>query len=366
MGMSQRKMRKMSGFERHPETVDARIWPQFRDGIMAHLEADDDPALWQVAVSCIIGDAQFICPACGKQIVAQIGRCSHWLRPHQTRWTADGGFAWPTGYGGTRFSRSGLPEFDWHVYWEWLPEDREWKFLEPGPEKGAIRLRIAVPSRTNAHHQAAVHTLWTPGSPTTPRKPVVQFYGFRKHEVAWGCTAHHCADHRIYERVQPPLRWDSDEPEGTTENPCQSPEALTAEPGITHACTIDAAESSLVWWEKRRLLYNVGLIFAGVLAFICYVVVCCTLLPRVLDPSEIKVNSVTTFGQGIGYLFVMGVANICYLLGPLSEWLFRPRDVMRYRHNCYLLGFWFSVLTPFCIPSLLAILVLVFPGYWGH
>jgi MFS family permease len=123
-------------------------------------------------------------------------------------------------------------------------------------------------------------------------------------------------------------------------------------------------QSSFAWWESGRLLYNTGLVVAGIAAFICYVVVCFTLLPRVLPPSQIKVTPFTTLFQGVGYLFMMGFANVCYFLGPLSECLIRPLNVEQYRQICYRLGFWFSVLLPFSIPVLLTVLVLFFPDSW--
>lgn len=141
-------------------------------------------------------------------------------------------------------------------------------------------------------------------------------------------------------------------------NPYNSP--------ITASSRISAGTPPLTWWEARRWRYNVGLVVAGVLAFLCYVTVCYTLLPRVLDPSRIEINFVTTLFQGVGYLFMMGVANVCYFLGPLSEWLFCPKDVERYRRVCYQTGFWLSVLLPFGIPALLMSLILFFPVYWQH
>jgi hypothetical protein len=152
-------------------------------------------------------------------------------------------------------------------------------------------------------------------------------------------------------------------------NPYQPPRA-TAD----HALGPHHSESSarvaelppLAWWESRRLRYNAALAAAGIVAFICYVLVCCTLLPRVLPAFEIEVSLFTTLFQGVGYLFMMGLANVCYFLGPLSEHLIRPRNVQRYRRICYGVGLWFSVLLPFAIPVLLAILVLLFPGNWKH
>ncbi|MFZ1936995.1 MAG: hypothetical protein WCB27_16825 [Thermoguttaceae bacterium] len=133
--------------------------------------------------------------------------------------------------------------------------------------------------------------------------------------------------------------------------------------GFSKNCT---RVSPFAWWESRRSHYNAGLVVAGILAFICYVVVCFTLLPRVLPSSEIKVTPFTTLFQGVGYLFMMGAANVCYFLGPISECLVGPANAERYRQVCYRLGFLFSVLLPFSIPVLLTILVLFFPGHWKH
>jgi hypothetical protein len=142
------------------------------------------------------------------------------------------------------------------------------------------------------------------------------------------------------------------------DNPYESPKPATrpAAPG--------ADVAPLTWWEARRLYYNIGLASAGILAFFCYVVVCHTLLPRVLDPSEIEITPFTTLFQGIIYLIMMGVANVLYFLGPLSERVFHPSDVNRYRCVCYRVGFWLSALLPFGIPAFLAFLVFFWPDYW--
>lgn len=144
--------------------------------VLNHLDEEDDPALWQAAVDHILAEVE---EKPGTTI--EIGRCSHWLRPHQTRWTADGGFAWPTGYGGRTQSRSGLPLFDWSVIVKWL--DGKWVAQADGLQP--IDLRITIPSRTTRHQQAALHTLWKTGRRSKERR----FYGFRKKEGQWQCAA---------------------------------------------------------------------------------------------------------------------------------------------------------------------------------
>jgi len=126
---------------------------------------------------------------------------------------------------------------------------------------------------------------------------------------------------------------------------------------------IDSVTSPFAWWSARRLRYNIGLVVAGILAFIAYAVIGSTLLP--VD-ADFEVTLFTILFQGVGYLVMIAVANVCYFLGPLSERFVRPTDPERYRRICYRLGFWFSVLLPFSIPTLLAALAVFHPSYWRH
>ena len=105
------------------------------------------------------------------------------------------------------------------------------------------------------------------------------------------------------------------------------------------------------WWEQRRLRYNIGLVLAGLLAFVCYVVAVDRGISAGAMPGA-EITLFTTAFQAIGYLFMMGVANVCYLAGPWSESLVKPTNLDRYRRVTYWLGFWFSVLLPFSIPAL--------------
>ncbi len=112
----------------------------------------------------------------------------------------------------------------------------------------------------------------------------------------------------------------------------------------------DATASALGWWEARRWRYNKGLVIAGLLAFVGYAVVGFTFLT---DDQEFEITGLTTLVQGIGYLFMMGVANVCYCLGALSERGVEPAELEKHRQRHFRLGFWFSVLLPFSIPVLL-------------
>ena len=78
-----------------------------------------------------------------------------------------------------------------------------------------------------------------------------------------------------------------------------------------------------------------------------------------------EITLFTTVFQGLGFLFMIAVANVCYLAGPLSESIIRPRNVDRFRRVTFQLGFWFSVLLPFAIPVIVALSYLIHPANAG-
>ncbi len=95
------------------------LWPMFERVIAPLLGEEDDPTLWPVALDTIYSDAEALARLVtgSYRVLTQIGRCSHWMAPNKARWTADGSFAWPSGYGGIGFRFTGLPEFDWFRQW---------------------------------------------------------------------------------------------------------------------------------------------------------------------------------------------------------------------------------------------------------
>ena len=159
--------------------------------VLPYLSDGDDARLWltvfndltQVFLSLGLDERH------SHEIFLQIGACSHWLRPHQTRLTAAGGFALPAGYLGGGFSRDGLPEFDWSVLFHrnqaqglWLQSD---KFFG----KRQLLCRAALPTRTVQHNQAVINVLWSPGTPAQPKQKTKQFYAYRKIADEWKQTA---------------------------------------------------------------------------------------------------------------------------------------------------------------------------------
>lgn len=159
--------------------------------ISRQLSAEDDRLLWHAVVREVLGDAAFLCQnaTTNAPMFAILGACSHWMRPHQHRWLADGSFAAPYGYGGSGGIIHGFPEFDWSIVFQWMPDDEIWSPVEAVEGKRALSLRVSVPTRTRRHDQAAVHTVWLPHAPTTRDAKLLRLYGFRKSTDGWRCTA---------------------------------------------------------------------------------------------------------------------------------------------------------------------------------
>jgi hypothetical protein len=144
--------------------------------IDAKLTAEDDRDLWLISLETLADE--IMQKRHGESLptnwVMCLGACSHWERPHQTRWTAAGGFAYPRGY------KNSLPKFDWSVIL--IFKDGIWKASDKMPREKSRVFRIAVPSRTARHNQAAIHTRWIPGVDDV-------LYGFRKIDGRWKWVA---------------------------------------------------------------------------------------------------------------------------------------------------------------------------------
>jgi quinol-cytochrome oxidoreductase complex cytochrome b subunit len=98
-----------------------------------------------------------------------------------------------------------------------------------------------------------------------------------------------------------------------------------------------------VWWSGRRRRYNVSLVIAGLAGFACYAIA----VQRCIElhaPGDWEITIFTTVVQGFAYVVAMGVANICYFLGPWAERVVEPRNVATFRTIAFRLGVWFSVL----------------------
>ena len=109
------------------------------------------------------------------------------------------------------------------------------------------------------------------------------------------------------------------------------------------------------WWSGKRLKYNIGLIISGFLAFIAYSIVVGYVIPPAPD---VEITLFTIIFQGIGYLIMMGVANIFYSLGEFSEEIIKPKNVNGFRKRTFNIGFWVSCGLPFLIPIILLLTYL--------
>ncbi len=107
------------------------------------------------------------------------------------------------------------------------------------------------------------------------------------------------------------------------------------------------------WWAGRRLKYNLGLVVAGWSAFILYAVLGSWLIAP--HDNEFEITLFTTFFQGLGYLFMMGIANLFYGLGNYVDGQFNKTNDERFRQRLFNLGFWFSFALPFSIPLLILV-----------
>lgn len=105
------------------------------------------------------------------------------------------------------------------------------------------------------------------------------------------------------------------------------------------------------WWADRRLKYNKGLVVAGLFAFLLYAIV-----GSLLIKDDFEITLFTTAFQGIGYLFMIGVANMFYGLGPLVDRLYNRQNDEGFRQRLFDFGYWFSFVLPFSIPLLIVVI----------
>lgn len=169
-------------------TTTHELWTFFAERITDRLDNEDDPEFWKVALNTILVESEVeVAGYCGKEcVIAEIGSCSHWIRPH---WKTRAGTAWPFGYGnrGQGFSFSSLPEFDWSLKWMREASTGLWQPVDGQPTRRPLIQRITIPAHTRRHPQATVHTLWNPGSPSNPKRKITMVYGFEKTTQGWEC-----------------------------------------------------------------------------------------------------------------------------------------------------------------------------------
>lgn len=102
------------------------------------------------------------------------------------------------------------------------------------------------------------------------------------------------------------------------------------------------------WWEARRLRYNLVLAATGVIAYAAAVAIYAAFGFPVW--RNWLGNLGLTLLLGLGFLVLMGCANVCYLAGALMESLARPADRDAFRRRAFAMGLWGSAALPFFFP----------------
>ena len=106
------------------------------------------------------------------------------------------------------------------------------------------------------------------------------------------------------------------------------------------------------WWRKNRKKYNIALIVSGFLGFISYCIVGAVLIPA----PYFEVTIFTLLFQGIGYLIMMGIANILYSLSMYVDLYLNKMEEDNLCHKIIYYGYFIiSCLLPFSISILLII-----------
>ncbi|MCJ8166443.1 hypothetical protein MKJ04_16480 [Pontibacter sp. E15-1] len=111
--------------------------------------------------------------------------------------------------------------------------------------------------------------------------------------------------------------------------------------------------TSREWWSRKRGKYNLALVAAGISAFLAYAI----LGGLLIAPYDynFEITLFTIFFQGIGYLFMMLIANLFYNLGYIVDKNFNKDNSQSYRQSLFNLGLWFSVGIPFLVPILIIV-----------
>jgi hypothetical protein len=110
------------------------------------------------------------------------------------------------------------------------------------------------------------------------------------------------------------------------------------------------------WWQAGRLRYNLAFAAGGWVAYGIAVGLNYAFGHPVW--RDWRGGLGMTIFLGTVYLVVMGLANVCYLLGPAVEGWVKPADIERYRRNAYAMGLWGSLAVPAVFPLVqLAVLI---------
>jgi hypothetical protein len=118
-----------------------------------------------------------------------------------------------------------------------------------------------------------------------------------------------------------------------------------------------------IWWQQRRLRYNLTLAAGG---WVCYGLAV-GLNYAFGHPvwRDWRGGLGMTIFLGTAYLVVMGFANVAYLLGPAVEGWIKPANVERYRKTAFAMGLWGSLIVPATFPLVQLAMLIAHSGQPG-
>jgi hypothetical protein len=105
--------------------------------------------------------------------------------------------------------------------------------------------------------------------------------------------------------------------------------------------------SSKEWWVNRRRKYNRGMAIACITAMVCYTI----LGSYLLAPYFNMLIVFALFTQGIGFIILLGIANLFYNLGHWADKNFNKYNSEKFRQRLFNSGFWVSCALAFLIPA---------------
>jgi len=120
---------------------------------------------------------------------------------------------------------------------------------------------------------------------------------------------------------------------------------------------MNSVRHAVVWWEKRRILFNLAVLAAGLVTGLVIELVG----SRLAQPGE---DVEEPLGIIVGVIVFALAANVCYTLGWITEIIWSGGDVARteaMRPKVFRIGLIFSII----ITLLPGILIPVAWAIWG-
>lgn len=117
--------------------------------------------------------------------------------------------------------------------------------------------------------------------------------------------------------------------------------------------TVEPDEERRMFWSTRRRSYNVALVASGVgagFAFFAVLIAWEVWPPPPGDCARADFEMLSIIGGPIAFAVGVGLANVCYSVGPLVELLLRPRNANAFRQRAFTIGRAFSVALPWIVP----------------